>query len=152
MHERSVKDLLERMQTLSREGLKKEKAAIIGKIAHGAFTDEEQMLLRTELQRTLMESVEKRSKAIEELQGTEEEIKRQCAVTSTVAKKLAESDGKLCKIKKGQETITGEMAKAYAIIQKRQKNEYKEDFIFFGALAVFFAICVFVLIDRLFIH
>jgi len=146
---KSAHEFIEKIKNENIEALRKDKTSIISQIVHGGFTKEEQISLRRELQKRLIEQIEKKDRTLVELQGTEEDIKRQCHITSAAAKKLVESDGKLSKIKRGQEKMNEEMNKAYILLQKRKRSESKEDILFLGVLGVFFAICLYVLVNRL---
>lgn len=145
----STDALLERIKTAAPEALKKDKSAIISAIVHGRHTEAEQMLLRRELQQRLLEKPEVKDKTLAELQGTEEEISRRSETAGKLIKKLADSDGKVSKMKKGQEKISEEILKVQTMLQKRKKTTFKEDMVFVGALGLFFSVCAYVVIDRL---
>lgn len=146
--------LLEEIKNMPREQLRKEKTGVISRIARGMHGEQEKIKLRTELQKRLIESgakgpAGKGASLLAELRSTEEEIRKQCDITSATAKKLAESDGKISKLRRGQEQITEDMARAQVLFQKKKKKEHREDILFLGALGVFISICVYVIIDRL---
>ncbi|KAI5188691.1 hypothetical protein NECID01_0304 [Nematocida sp. AWRm77] len=145
----NIDTLLEKIKTSPLEELKKEKSSIISQIVHGKFLDTDQILLRSELQKRLIEKPEIKDRMLEELKGTEEEISRQHNITGKMIKKLADSDGKLCKMKRGQEQIADEILHVQGVLQKRKKAMLKEDLLFLGVLGVFFAVCAYVVIDRL---
>ncbi|KAI5180311.1 hypothetical protein NEOKW01_0615 [Nematocida sp. AWRm80] len=145
----NVNGLFQKISTMPIDSLKKNKNSIISQILKSKYTPEEQVTLRKELQRRLIESTEKTNKIIMELQSTENEIKYQCSFTSDISKKLVESDSKLSKIKRSQELITQEMQKAQKILQQKKQTELKEELFLLGALGIFLATCIYVLINRL---
>ncbi|KAH9386234.1 uncharacterized protein NEMAJ01_1130 [Nematocida major] len=149
MKSEGKEEILKEIKELEISELKKSKHAIISRIVRGKFPEEDQIELRRELQkRFIKESEGKEEKHEAELAGTEEEIKKQCATTTHAAKKLAESDGKLCKVKRSQEKISEEMKKAEASLQKKKTKQFKEEILFLGAFGLFFGICCYILMDK----
>ncbi|EIJ89747.1 hypothetical protein NEPAR06_2233 [Nematocida parisii] len=141
-------ELLTEIKTLPISQIKKNKSALIGRIIQGKFNELEQIELRRELQKRFINDLERKDKQESEMEKAESEIKKQCDVSVQASKKLAESDGKLSKIKRSQERISEEMKKAESTLQKKKSKEMREEFLFIGAFGVFFSICSYILIDK----
>ncbi|KAI5167568.1 hypothetical protein NEIG_02495 [Nematocida sp. ERTm5] len=141
-------ELLTEIKTLPISQIKKNKSALIGRIIQGKFNELEQIELRRELQKRFINDLERKDRQESEMEKAESEIKKQCDVSVQASKKLAESDGKLSKIKRSQERISEEMKKAESTLQKKKSKEMREEFLFIGAFGVFFSICSYILIDK----
>ncbi|KAI5191326.1 hypothetical protein NEMIN01_1485 [Nematocida minor] len=141
-------ELLEEIKTLPMSQLKKNKSSLISRIIQGKYSEPEQIELRRELQRRFIDEIEGKEKHEAELAGTEDAIKKQCDISSQATKKLAESDGKLSKIKRSQEKISEEMKRAEATLQKKRSKEFREEVLFLGAFGLFFGICFYILVDK----
>lgn len=141
-------ELLEEIKRTPVSDLKKNKSSLISRILQGKYTEAQQIELRRELQRRFIEETEGKEKTERELAGTEEDIKKQCNISTQAAKKLAESDGKLSRIKRSQEKISEEMKRAEITLQKKRAKEFKEEIFFLGAFGIFFAICFYIFFDK----
>lgn len=141
-------ELLEEIKNTPITQLKKNKSTLISRIIQGQHSEKEQIDLRRELQKRFIEEIEGKEKHKTELAGTEEEIKKQCSMTSQAAKKLAESDGKLSRIKRSQEKISEEMRRAEITLGKKRMKDLREEVLFIGAFGLFIAICCYILIDK----
>lgn len=131
--------------------LPEKKHAIIGKIVGGRFRLDEQIDLRRHLQSKLFAPARasRKSKLLSELQQAEEDLRRQCQLSNVNTDKLVDSDSKLGRIKRSQETIAQEIIKTRHLIRRKKKLEFREEMYLIGALVVFLAVCAYVVLDRL---
>ncbi|KAI5133920.1 hypothetical protein NEAUS04_2062 [Nematocida ausubeli] len=141
-------ELMTEIKTLPMSKIKTSKSALISRIIQGKYSELEQIELRRELQKRFINDSEGKNNPESKLSETEDAIKRQCNVSVEAAKKLAESDGKLSKIKRSQERISEEMKKAECTLQKKKSKEFREEILLIGAFGIFFSICSYILLDK----
>ncbi|KAI5184431.1 hypothetical protein NEHOM01_0176 [Nematocida homosporus] len=151
MQEQSAGKMLERLQKMSPVEIRRERSQFIAEIARGRFSESEKLTLRMELQKRLLESRTQQEPTgeIGALAGAEKAITAQCEMSAVASRRLAESDAKLMRIKSTQDRLAQEMDRAEKTIQKRKSREFRDDIAFLGALGLFFAVCIYVLLSRL---